>query len=246
MHVPADRTGGSKPLPPPFAGIAKEDDRRTAAAEEYGRQIASIDPDAVELDDAPSLAPPIEPVTLPAYPSAEPGRPNRPNLEPIAEQAHPAKNRRIPTQPPTALSLDVEGPEADAAPSQATIGYVPPPPIKNFARQSPAPVRRGLFSIDRPTNLLAGAAVGLLLSVFPAKKLAESYETRELEPQLAELEKSVEQTLAVDAGLVESPEAVAARIHDGRKRARRRFVLVWLLVGLPIGVGLGLAPRPGD
>ncbi|HVI00790.1 MAG TPA: hypothetical protein VM869_18865 [Enhygromyxa sp.] len=238
----ADRTGGpNKPLPPPFAGIPKDDERRTAAAAEYQKQLAELDPEAIELDDAPT---PVAPITLPSYPSAEPGRPTRPNLEPIPEQAHPAGNRRIPTQPP--ISLEVDASDDGSAPSSGQLGYVPPPPIKSVPRQSPAPVRRGLFSIDRPTNLLAGAAVGLLLTVFPAKKLAESYETRTVEPMLAELEKSVEQTLAVDAGLVESPESVAARIHDGRKHVRRRFLLVWLLVGLPIGVGLGLAPRPGD
>lgn len=236
----ADRTDGK--LPPPFAGIAKDDERRTAAAEDYQRQLASLDPEAIELDDAPT---PVAPITLPSYPSAEPGRPNRPNLEPIPEQAHPAKNRRIPTQPPAAIALDLES-ASDESASSEQVGHVPPSPIKHVARQSPAPVRRGLFSIDRPTNLLAGAAVGLLLSVFPAKKIAEGFETRELEPKLVELEKSVEQTLAVEAGLVESPESVAQRIDDGRKQVRRRFLLVWLLAGLPIGVGLGLAPRPGD
>lgn len=247
MLVSSDRSGGSKSLPPPFAGFAKDDERRAAATEEYQRQLASIDLE--QLDDAPP-EPPVTPTTLPAYPAVtaeEPGRPNRPNLEPIAEQAHPPRNRRIPTQPPAALALDLDGGEAPPTPASAASSdpakLAPPKPI---ARQSPAPVRRGLFSIDRPTNLLAGAAVGLMLSVFPAKKLAESYETREIEPMLTDLEASVEQTLAVDAGLVESPESVAARIHDGRKKVRRRFMMVWMLAGLPIGLGLGLAPRPGD
>jgi hypothetical protein len=242
--VSSDRPAGSKPLPPPFSAIAKDDPRRASAAEEYQRQLASVDLEA--LDDAPDAPdPPVAPITLPAYPSVdtrEPGRPTRPNLEPIPEQAHPPQNRRIPTQPPTALALDLDGAElAPAAPQPST--HAPPKPI---ARQSPTPVRRGLFSIDRPTNLLAGAAVGLLLTVFPAKKLAESHETRSIEPMLTELERSVEQTLAVEAGLVASPESVATKIHDGRKQVRRRFMLVWLLAGLPIGLGLGLAPRPGD
>ncbi|MFO7566476.1 MAG: hypothetical protein R6X02_27790 [Enhygromyxa sp.] len=244
----SDRPGGSKPLPPPFSGLAKDDERRAAVAAEYQQKLASIDLDALEQidDDEPPAQAPAAPAALPTHPAAdlrEPGRPNRPNLEPIPEQAHPARNRRIPTQPPSALALDLDPAEAPAA------GAVSPPklaPSVPLIRQSPAPVRRGLFAIDRPTNLLAGAAVGLLLSVFPAKKLAESYETREVEPLLTELESSVEQTLAVEAGLVERPESVAARIHDGRKQVRRRFMLVWLLAGLPIGLGLGLAPRPGD
>lgn len=239
----SDRFGGSKPLPPPLAGIAKDDPRRSAGVEEYQRQLASIDPEALEqLDDSVAEAPVVS-STLPAYPSVGPGRPNRSNLEPVVEQAHPAQNRRIPTQPPTALVLELDGPEPSPGRLPEPVKLAPSVPM---LRQSPAPVRRGLFSIDRPTSLLAGAAVGLLLTVYPAKKLAESFETREVEPLLLELEKSVEQTLAVEAGLVERPEVVAAKIDDGRKKVRRRFLAVWLLAGLPIGVGLGLAPRPGD
>jgi hypothetical protein len=172
--------------------------------------------------------------------SSEPSA--RSHLEPIPEQAHPPQNRRIPTQPPAVLALELDRVES---PPRSTTS-APNVTAKPFARPSPAPVRRGLFSSDRVTNLLAGAAVGLLLSLFPAKKLAESFETRQIEPMLAELDKSVAQTLAVEAGLVERPESVAAKIDAGRKQVRRRFMLVWLLGGLPIGVGLGLAPRPGD
>jgi hypothetical protein len=249
--VSGDRPGGSPPLPPPISGLAKHDERRDAAAAEYQRQLASIDLD--ELDDAPT---PVAPITLPSDPEAgqdqparsapsrEPSATRRPNLEPIPDNAHPPQNRRIPTQPPIALTLDRDVPVESANPELARPAGLAPP--KPYSRQSPSPVRRGLFSIDRITNLLAGAAVGLLLAVFPAKKLAESYETREVEPRLADLETSVAQTLAVDAGLVESPETVEAEIHDGRKRVRRRFVLIWLFVGVPIGLGLGFAPRPGD
>jgi hypothetical protein len=225
-------------LPPPFSGLAKDDERRAAAAAQYGQQLASLDPDAIELDEAPPVqTPPVAPVTLPSYPAAstEPVSQVRPRARPMVEQARPS-----------ALALELDGgSEAPPVAEQSGPARLPPPP-KPVARYSPAPVRRGLFSIDRPTNLLAGAAVGLLLSMFPAKKLAESYETREVEPLLADLETSVEQTLAVEAGLVERPEAVAARIHDGREKARRRFLMVWLFAGLPIGIGIGLAPRPGD
>ncbi len=230
--VSGDRTGGSKPLPSPNSGTDEHD-----ALE--------------ELDEAPT---PVAPMSLPRSPeppSPEPSETRRPNLEPITDEAHPPQNRRIPTQPPTALVLDVDhgqvldvdhDHEPASEPSKPASLASPKP----YARQSPAPVRRGLFSSDRPTNLLAGVAVGLLLALFPAKKLAESYETREVEPRLADLETSVGQTLAVEAGLVESPESVVAAINDGRKRARRRFMLVWLLAGVPIGLGLGLAPRPGE
>lgn len=235
--------------------MPKLDERRDAAAAEYQRKLESLELDELdELDDAPT---PVAPMTLPDYrggetkkreptraaPSREPSA-TRPNLEPIPDDAHPPQNRRIPTQPPMALTLDVDARAERPSDGSSTKPTTLAPP-KPYSRQSPAPVRRGLFSMDRPTNLLAGAAVGLLLTVFPAKKLAEGYETRVVEPQLIDLEDSVEQTLAVDAGLVRSPEAIEAEIHDGRKRVRRRFTLIWLLAGLPIGIALGFAPRPG-
>lgn len=170
----------------------------------------------------------------------------------------------MPTQPPSSLVLDLSSDDevtqvhAVVPPAPATATATPsrepePPAAATPARaptlgsrHSPAPVRRGLFSGDRITNLLAGLAVGLLVMIFPAKKLARSYEVSEVEPLLAELDGAIEHPLGVQAGLLESPEKIAARIHAGRDKVHKRYLMIWLLVGVPIGLGLGFAPRPGD
>jgi hypothetical protein len=107
-------------------------------------------------------------------------------------------------------------------------------------------VRRGLFSGDRITNLLASTAVGLVIMIYPAKQLAHSYELRNVEPLLVDLEGAIDHPLGVQAGLVADPQKIAAQIHEGRDNVRQRYMAIWLLVGLPIGLGLGFAPRPGD
>lgn len=253
------------PLPPLLEGFGKDDARREAAAAEFGLAFGDLELGKLdELDElepelaAPKPQPQPKPKPAQAKPVpdaklelrldevAMPGAdaPARPNLEPVGDDAHPPQNRRMPTQPPSALALDLA---ELRPPSQAEAEAKPlPPPPKITSRHSPTPVRRGMFSMDRPTNLLAGAAVGLLLSIFPAKKLARSYEVSEVEPQIAELEGAIAHPLGVEAGVVEDPRKIAARITDGRKKVRQRYITIWLLVGLPIGLGLGFAPRPGD
>ena len=257
-----DSTGSSKPSSsskPPLADLRKSEAERAEVTKAYQRQLENLDLEALEeIEDQPTAA-------IYKPPSREASVTSRPNLEPVDEDAHPPQNRRVPTQPPDVLSLAVDGiteeqleRERKAAPAAAvpapvaeanaspTGSVLPPPPSISRASPSPAVGPSGLFSDDRVTNLLAGAAVGLLLMVFPAKKLAGSVATREVDPRLADLATSVEQPLAVEAGTVESPETIVASIDAGQSKARKRFVLIWLLGGLPIGLGLGFAPRFWD
>ena len=245
-------------------GFGKKNATSEAANAEFSRQFASLDLEQLDdaIDDAPVSEPEPEPepepelepglelepesVSLPPYPGSEELQldTDRPNLEPVGDDAHPPENRRMPTQPPSALALALEDLRP---PSTTSTGEAPlPPPPKLAPRQSPAPVRRGLFTMDRPTNFLAGAAVGLLLTIIPAKKFARNYEVSQIEPMITDLEGAVAHPLGVEAGLVENPNAIAARIHDGRKKVRRRYMTIWLGAGLLIGAGLGFAPRPGD
>lgn len=256
-------------------GFGKPDGKREAALSEFGKQLGSAD---LELDDdeqdpsemarraagkgttasAKPAAPPSKP-TASATPAAAPvvaaasTSDVRPTLEPISDDTH--KHRRLPTQPPSALELDIDRPAdrpvdrpapATTAPAAGTAVVAPRLPTAHASRQSPAPVRRGLFSSDRVTNLLASVALGLLVMVFPAKQFALRYELREVEPLLADLDGAVDHPLGVQAGLVADPQKIAAQIHEGRDHVRRRYMAMWLLVGLPIGLGLGFAPRPGD
>ncbi|MCA9684658.1 MAG: hypothetical protein KC431_07930 [Myxococcales bacterium] len=188
---------------------------------------------------------------------------HRAQLEPVSDSAHPPQNRRMPTQPglevaavPAVLEEQDTASYSTRAPviedDAKTAAYpsvangqipLPPPPKLGGPSPSPTPVRRGLFSYDRPTNLLAGAAIGLLLTIFPAKKMAEKYEQEKVVPLITDLEGAIDHPLGVQAGLVEKPASIAARIEDGRGKARQRFFMVWLLAGIPIGLGIGFIPR---
>jgi hypothetical protein len=238
---------GSKPPPAPIVGgLGKPDGKRDAAMSDYGKQLESAD---FELaDDAE------DPSETARRAAGKPASEVRPTLEPISDTTH--KHRRIPTQPPMALELDLDSERSPPERSAARPTTIPPPssvpppsptrPAGHAARQSPAPVRRGLFSGDRITNMLASAAVGVVIMIFPAKQLARSYEVRVVQPLLVDLEGAIDHPLGVQAGLVAEPEKIAARIHDGRDQVRRRYMMIWLLVGLPLGLGIGFIPRPGD
>jgi hypothetical protein len=246
-------------------GFGKPDGKRDAALSEYGKQFADAEFElADDVEDPTEVARRAagKGATSSAKPAAAPqiatasSSDVRPTLEPISDDTH--KHRRIPTQPPSALVLELDidrpperpaPPERSAAPpatSRPPVTVAPRMPMSHASRQSPAPVRRGLFSGDRITNLLASAAVGLIVMVYPAKQVAHRYELRNVEPLLADLNGAIDHPLGVQAGLVKDPQKIAAQIHEGREKVRRRYMAVWLLVGLPIGLGLGFAPRPGD
>lgn len=265
-----------------LAGFGKPDGKRDAAMSEYGKQVGDaefvLDDDAEDPSEVarraagkgatasatPAAKVSAKPAGAPVIATASTSD-VRPTLEPISDDTH--KHRRLPTQPPSALVLELdvdrasserassERPSSDrAASDRAAAPPTTSPPASvaprmstaHASRQSPAPVRRGLFSGDRVTNLLASAAVGLVIMVFPAKQAARSYELREVEPLLADLDGAIDHPLGVQAGLVADPQKIAAKIHAGREHVRRRYMGIWLLVGLPIGIGLGFAPRPGD
>jgi hypothetical protein len=268
--------GVKPPLTPILEGFGKPNGQRDAAMSEYGKQFT--DAELELLDDAEdpsemarraagkglsgasakpaakaSAKPAAEPVIATASTSDV-----RPTLEPIGDATH--KHRRIPTQPPSALVLELDidrPPERSSEPPSGERSAARPATISpassaaprmstTHGRQSPAPVRRGLFSGDRITNFLASAAVGLVIMIYPAKQLAHSYELRNVEPLLADLDGAIDHPLGVQAGLIPDPNKIAAQIHDGREHVRQRYMAIWLLVGLSIGLGLGFAPRPGD
>jgi hypothetical protein len=241
--------GPKPPLTPILDGFGKPDSKRDAAVSEYGKQLGDVE---LELLDEPEDPAELARRAAGRSATASAGKPAAPpvsTLEPISEDTH--KHRRIPTQPPMALELALDDHERPPPERPVVRPTTIPPgaPASSpslASRQSPAPVRRGLFSGDRITNMLASAAVGVLVMIFPAKQLAHSYEVRTVEPLLAELDGAIDHPLGVQAGLVAEPEKIAAQIHEGREKVRHRYMAIWLLVGLPLGLGLGLVPRPGD
>lgn len=253
--------GSKPPLTPILQGFGKPDGKRDAAVSDYGKQFDNAEFELLDDVEDPSETARRaagKSATASAKPAAAPVITRadtsdvRPTLEPISDVTH--KHRRIPTQPPSALvlELDIDRPPPDHASAARPVTSAPAGPVaptrlpSPVSRQSPAPVRRGLFSGDRITNLLASAAVGLLIMIYPAKQLARSYELRRVEPLLADLDGAIDHPLGVQAGLVADPQKIAAQIHEGRENVRQRYMAIWLLVGLPIGLGLGVVPRPGD
>lgn len=158
----------------------------------------------------------LEPVSAKAYPPAPP----QPAAQPVAPVAEDGPTRPLP----------------HLAAGSASSGL----------RPSPAPRRRRLLSGDPLTSVLLGVALGLALALWPAKRAAERVEQAQIDPQLVDLEAALTRPLRAAASQVEAPEAIVADIDAARERVRWRFVLVWLVGGLPAGIGLGLAPRPGD
>lgn len=243
-------------LPPPVQGFGADPNRLAAATAAYGEELGRALSDDADvhgmLDDEP---------TRPHQIVREGSGDQRAVLEPVSDDAHPEDRRRVATQPELlseALAAVAAGPRQPATVESVArdrvaepvlsetppITLLPPPPTIGPNRSpSPAPIRMGLFSADRVTNLLAGAAIGLALTIIPAQKLARSHGQELLAQPLLELTDSIEHPLAVDAGLLRKPPVIAAEIEAGRNATRTRYFMIWLLIGLPIGVGLGLAPR---
>jgi hypothetical protein len=243
-------------------GFGNDPKRRAAATAAYGEELGRALADDADvhqlLDDEPTRPHQIVRETSAPQPAASSSQ--RAVLEPVSEDAHPVEHVRAATQPhlrAEARAAVASGPRAEPeatipsllAPAPITsespiLAHVPEPAIVGPKRSpSPVPVRMGLFSSDRATNLLAGAAIGLLLTIIPAQKLARSLAHDRLNQPLLELKDSIDNPLAVDVGLLRQPKAIAAEIEAGRADVRERYLMIWLLAGLPIGLGIGFIPR---
>lgn len=122
----------------------------------------------------------------------------------------------------------------------------PPQALDLLPSPSPSPAgpaRRGLLLADPIANALAFVAIGFVLALFPAQQLAKGVVRDQAEPHLVDLEESIERPLAVRAGELEKPQAIASRVEEGTSEARSRFFMIWVAGGLAIGVGGGLIRR---
>lgn len=162
----------------------------------------------------------------------------------LGDGAEPA--RKPASKPPSSSPMPSTGSAEPSAPSLAPAAPAlrAPEPRPIVPRSpSPVPLRSGLFSSDRPTHWLIAAAIGLLLSIVPARQLARSHAQELTTQPLLELKDAIDSPLAVDAGLLRKPAAIAAQVEGARGEVRKRYMLVWLLVGLGLGAGLGVVPR---
>ncbi len=217
--------------------------------------------DAIVSEGSSSQRAVLEPVSDDAHPIEHRRVPTQPELlsealaavarGPVPEPSPDAPTPTIPrliSKPMVAASSNAAV-TAAAAGSAATSEPAPlervPEPMLLGPNRSPSPVREamGLFSSDRITNLLAGAAIGLLLAIVPAQRFARAYARDQLTQPLLELADAIDHPLAVDADLLRTPQAIAAEIEGSREAVRTRYLMIWLLAGLPIGLGLGFIPR---
>lgn len=235
---PAASSAAPKPAPAPAPRPAPEPEPK--AAPQYEVEDDHTIPESIDI--TPPLlagAPPASGLSLEiakeAVEVARPAEPASANLEPVPDDAHPPGNRRVPTSPHLAL-------DSSAGPGVAAMAAA--------AARSPSPApsgRRVLFVSDPLTNLLIGAALGLAVMMIPARQIAERYEKQHVAPLITDLEGALDHPLGVEAGLVEKPRSIAGRIEEGRKKTRKRFFAVWILIGAPLGLGASQIPRvPSD
>lgn len=105
-------------------------------------------------------------------------------------------------------------------------------------------ISRTLLGIeDRNGGILAGVAVGLLIAAVPATRLGAEVVDDRRSTLLTELEASVTDPLGVEAGEVRPEREIRADLVSVGSEGTSTFVKWWLLVGLPLGAGLGLYRR---
>lgn len=96
---------------------------------------------------------------------------------------------------------------------------------------------------DRITSVLAGLALGLLLSMWGGDYFANAAVTERRNTLLAELRESVTNPLSVDAGDLRTPPEIKRELSTVAELGTGTFTRWWLGLGIPIGLLLGLAQR---
>lgn len=109
-----------------------------------------------------------------------------------------------------------------------------------------APVARPdkLLRFEAITAALWAAAIGLFVGVWPAHEAARRIDRERVGGLENELASSVERPLAVRAGRLRTPDAIAAALDDVYEDITSRFVSIWIGTGVLLAVGLFFAPRP--
>jgi hypothetical protein len=191
---------------------------------------------AANLEPVPHPDPSSEP---PAHPRASPG-PEAADLQldfaaaglksPIKGQAMPGRGSALPppADPPQATRLPAASPiPTGARPGDGHAGAE----------------RVGLLGRDRVAAGLLAAAIALAVAILPALQAARRLLRDDTGALLAELEDVVDRPLAVRAGDVRSPAAIASEIEQAYGAAGARYWTAWLSVAVPLGVVLTLLRR---
>lgn len=156
------------------------------------------------------------------------------------------------SRPSAAAPLPAAKPAAPAPPPSASMSgaastaMVPSPGTSMVGPVSPAPAlpeHDSLLGVDRVSAGLIGLAIGLVVGLFPATSMARSMLDDATLDLFTELEQSVDRPLAVRAGELRQPNAIASEIRAAYGPVQNRFYAVWLGVALPFGVVFSLLRR---
>jgi hypothetical protein len=109
-----------------------------------------------------------------------------------------------------------------------------------MAMRSPAPqlAPRRLFGRDPVTATLAGFAAGLTVAIVVAVAVTRSTIKDEIDTLEAELADVFARPLAVESGELRSPASIKSDLAGLHASARRRFLLVLVFFGGPLGYAL--------
>jgi hypothetical protein len=199
-----------------------------------GPALVDIEPDDEQI--SPDLAARMRRRTLPTVapraPEREPEPPQGPKPSP------PQRN------PPASERLELDLPVSNTVPPRAA-SVVPASAHPSAPRrdeetlESPPPKPLGR---DRVTAGLLGLALGLAVAMTIAFVITRSVgrqAVRDLEDELAA---AIVGPLAVQSGELRAPSTIEAELDTRLGSMRSQFFWIWLGVGVPAGVALGLAP----
>lgn len=155
----------------------------------------------------------------------------------IAKAPEPA----LAASAPASASLAGASASPVAVAPGASSGAMPTPAssLQAYGSESDEAAPRYVFGRDVVTSILAGLASALFVTMLLAFALSRSAFRDDITKLETELAESVTRPLDVQAQELRSAQAIRKELADVHASSKKRFMLIWLGVGLPLGVVLG-------
>ena len=131
------------------------------------------------------------------------------------------------------------------------VPMMPPPSSSGSYAQGPlaaqhaalVPPAAGLLAGDRITSGLLGAAIAALIGIAIAYGWVRRDVLSTSERLETELRTAVADPIGVDEGRVRAPQAIADELGGALDDQRTRYLQIWALVALPLGLAFGVLKR---